>query len=36
MTSTLIEDFQLAADPVALARKVGLVPDDWQAQLLRS
>lgn len=32
----LEEDLAAALDPCALARKVGLVPDPWQAQLLRS
>lgn len=32
----LAEDLALALDPVALARKVGLEPDAWQADVLRS
>jgi hypothetical protein len=32
----LLEDLYLALDPVAFSKKAGIVPDDWQARLLRS
>ena len=32
----LAQDLALALDPVALARRAGLEPDPWQAQVLRS
>ena len=32
----LADDLACALDPVALAHQVGLVPDDWQARMLRS
>ena len=31
----LIKDFQLAIDPVAFSRQIGIVPDDWQSELMR-
>lgn len=31
----LIKDFQLALDPVAFSREIGLDPDDWQEELMR-
>src|SRR5437870_4131829 len=32
----LIKDFQLALDPVAFSREIGIEPDDWQSELMRS
>ena len=32
----LIEDFHRAVDPAHFSARVGLPPDDWQKQLLRS
>lgn len=32
----LADDLAMALDPVALARRVGIAPDDWQARMLRS
>ncbi len=32
----LRDDLRLALDPVAFARSVGIVPDPWQEDLLRS
>src|SRR5262245_57918873 len=32
----LAEDLRVALDPVQLARRVGVEPDPWQAQALRS
>jgi hypothetical protein len=34
--TALVGDLLAAADPVALARRVGVEPDEWQAQVLRS
>ncbi|GEM_PF-168875 len=34
--NALADDFALCADPVVLARRAGLEPDDWQAAALRS
>ncbi|SRR6266567_4285966 len=31
----LIKDFQLALDPVAFSRQIGIDPDDWQGKLMR-
>lgn len=31
----LIKDFQLAIDPVAFSRQIGIIPDDWQSELMR-
>lgn len=36
MLSPLLEDLYLALDPVAFSKKAYIVPDDWQANLLRS
>src|SRR5215207_4137702 len=33
---TLAEDFRLALDRVSFAEKLGIVPDPWQEDLLRS
>ena len=32
----LIKDFQLALDPVAFSRHIGIDPDEWQNDLMRS
>src|SRR3712207_2598818 len=34
--ATLASDLALALDPVALARRAGIEPDPWQADVLRS
>ncbi|HEY3713868.1 MAG TPA: terminase family protein, partial [Jatrophihabitantaceae bacterium] len=34
--SSLAEDLRIAADPVVLARRLGVEPDPWQAGVLRS
>lgn len=34
--STLAQDLAQALDPVQLAHKIGMVPDDWQAAVMRS
>jgi len=34
--TALALDLARALDPVALAREVGMIPDDWQARVLRS
>jgi len=34
--SALARDFACALDPVALARRAGLAPDPWQAEVLRA
>jgi len=34
--SALSRDLRRAADPVALAEKIGMTPDDWQIKVLRS
>jgi hypothetical protein len=31
----LIKDFQLAIDPVAFSRQIGIMPDNWQSELMR-
>jgi hypothetical protein len=31
----LIKDFQLALDPVAFSREIGIDPDEWQSDLMR-
>lgn len=36
LTQSLAQDLASALDPVELARRVGIIPDDWQARLLRS
>ena len=36
VTSALAADLALALDPAALARRAGIEPDDWQANVLRS
>src|SRR5687768_2739656 len=35
-TSPLLSDLALALDPVRLARRLGMAPDPWQQQFLRS
>ena len=32
----LIKDLQLALDPVAFSHEIGIPPDDWQGDLMRS
>ena len=36
LTADLAADLGTALDPVLLARRMGLEPDPWQAELLRS
>jgi Terminase large subunit, T4likevirus-type, N-terminal len=36
LTADLAADLALALDPAALARRAGVDPDDWQAEVLRS
>src|SRR6266508_5619671 len=32
----LLSDLKMALDPVRMAQAAGIVPDDWQARVLRS
>lgn len=31
----IVKDFQIALDPVAFSREIGIDPDDWQGELMR-